>query len=204
MLPRWQWNISHGLSTLSSVAREAATWHDLLLLMMAAQVSRSTPSKRSPNMTVVLQRGRLATYSAGHKRLRSVERCWACLRKVHWAAASGCIIHSRPPAVLQWHEHAASVSAQHTCSCRLMCRKLAAAGNHITYVHHPHLTHGFPQFTRRASWHPCLTSCSAYHLHSQRCLAQTALCMNAKHLTAPCSLMSDKELKAMLHSLRPT
>ncbi len=27
-------------------------------------------------------------------------------------------------------------------------RKLAAAGNDITYVHNPDLTHGFPQFTR--------------------------------------------------------
>ncbi|GAA4245240.1 alpha/beta hydrolase [Dactylosporangium darangshiense] len=27
-------------------------------------------------------------------------------------------------------------------------RKLAAAGNNITYVHNPDLTHGFPQFTR--------------------------------------------------------
>ena len=27
-------------------------------------------------------------------------------------------------------------------------RKLAAAGNDLTYVHNPHLTHGFPQFTR--------------------------------------------------------
>lgn len=27
-------------------------------------------------------------------------------------------------------------------------QKLAKAGNDITYVHHPNLTHGFPQFTR--------------------------------------------------------
>ena len=27
-------------------------------------------------------------------------------------------------------------------------RKLAAAGNDLTYVHNPDLTHGFPQFTR--------------------------------------------------------
>ena len=27
-------------------------------------------------------------------------------------------------------------------------QKLAKAGNEITYVHHPELTHGFPQFAR--------------------------------------------------------
>jgi acetyl esterase len=27
-------------------------------------------------------------------------------------------------------------------------QKLAAAGNDLTYVHNPDLTHGFPQFTR--------------------------------------------------------
>ena len=27
-------------------------------------------------------------------------------------------------------------------------QKLAKAGNDIIYVHHPNLTHGFPQFTR--------------------------------------------------------
>ena len=27
-------------------------------------------------------------------------------------------------------------------------KKLAAAGNHLTYIHHPDLIHGFPQFTR--------------------------------------------------------
>lgn len=36
-------------------------------------------------------------------------------------------------------------------------RKLAAAGNDLTYVHHPDLTHGFPQFT----------------LHSRACLQAT-------------------------------
>ncbi len=30
-------------------------------------------------------------------------------------------------------------------------RKLAAAGNDLTYVHNPDLTHGFPQFTRYSS-----------------------------------------------------
>ena len=30
-------------------------------------------------------------------------------------------------------------------------QKLVKAGNDLTYVHHPHLTHGFPQFARHAS-----------------------------------------------------
>ncbi|MFD7708549.1 alpha/beta hydrolase [Streptomyces sp. NPDC059785] len=30
-------------------------------------------------------------------------------------------------------------------------RALAAAGNDLTYVHHPHLTHGFPQFGHRSA-----------------------------------------------------
>jgi acetyl esterase/lipase len=30
-------------------------------------------------------------------------------------------------------------------------RKLAAAGNDLTYVHNPNLTHGFPQFTRSSA-----------------------------------------------------
>ena len=43
-------------------------------------------------------------------------------------------------------------------------RKLAAAGTQITHLHHPHLTHSFPQFTRRApgchrAWQLNLTGC---------------------------------------------
>ena len=30
-------------------------------------------------------------------------------------------------------------------------QKLAAAGNELTYVHNPDLTHGFPQFTRSSA-----------------------------------------------------
>lgn len=30
-------------------------------------------------------------------------------------------------------------------------RKLAAAGNDLTYIHNPDLTHGFPQFTRSSA-----------------------------------------------------
>ena len=33
----------------------------------------------------------------------------------------------------------------------MYAQKLAKAGNDITYVHHPQLTHGFPQFARCAS-----------------------------------------------------
>ncbi len=34
---------------------------------------------------------------------------------------------------------------------RLTPQKLAAAGNDLTYMHNPDLTHGFPQFTRWSS-----------------------------------------------------
>lgn len=39
-------------------------------------------------------------------------------------------------------------STRYAMSGTLTPKKLAAAGNQLSYVHHPDLMHGFPQFTR--------------------------------------------------------